>query len=492
MQLKNRIFVLEHQKVDVLNTAADKIDQKAAGAKRKRNAPAPNARAKKQKTEETSEEKHEQQVIIERLMFEIPQSGCVYSEVLTCFTLIVEAYSYLGATLLRIYYLLQLSTSDAPPQPASLSQLVIEFAAAARHLISSIELSKKWAQNADRHCTTSQSQAETSQVTPMLRTTEDEAACKLEPLARLFTLVISRLHHIEISDDHTRQDTPSIIPAIFSLFQHLVEHIISLARKSGASSPPSTTIPKTKAFRRVSGRFAPRFMQDPPTQPPASAPASTTLNGTNPRNPNILALANLFIHMLSNIVNIQDKPQLGLLWSHITEYISNLLITRVASFLSLMVFGTSPPTQLFAAPVQLPLLKGSDEERKAQECEATWLLYLLEGSLPLMASQSKLSAGEDNACQSLSLSEQQANRKIVIGPAKRKLQNTLLCALFGSSAPDFEDALDMRVNLDVPLNLPLPPHDEGHGAANGKNSMSEWFKSEVWRIVGWRLLRGWD
>lgn len=408
-------------------------------------------------------------------------------------SLIVEAYRYLGTTLLRTYYLLQSLTPEAPLQSASVPHLAIEFVAAARHLISSIELSTLPAQNVDRHCTSGSIQAEVGQVQSISQTMEGNAALELEPFARLFTLVINRLQHIKILDDHTRQYTPCIMLAIFSLFKHLTEHITSLTRKSGALPPSFATTPKTKAFRRVNGRFAPRSKQHSPTQPPESTPSSGISKGPNPRDPNILALANLFIHMLSNAVGLEDRPELGLHWSHITESIFSLLITRVASFLSLMVFGASSPAELFAAPVQLPLLKASDDKRRAQEHEATWLLYLLEGSLPVMTSNSKLSAGDDNIRQP-SPSGKKADRKSAVGPAKRKLQNTLLRALFGSSAPDFEDALKMKVDLDVPLDLPFPPVSphEGHSITDGKDSVSEWFKSEVWRVVGWRLLRGWD
>ena len=362
--------------------------------------------------------------------------------------------------------------------------------AAARCLVSSIEVSTDTSIHAHGHSVGERSLSDANEAHSLPPSTGYDVASKLEPLARLSTLVISTLQKIEISENHTIQDASSVTLAVFSLFQHLIEHIVSLARHSGALNNPSIVMPKTTAFRHVNGRFATRNKQDLPTQLPGSALSSTMFREREPGNPNILALANLFIFMLSNVITLQDRPHTGLDWSQITESLFNLLITRVSSLLSLMVFGASAPAQPFAAPVQLPLLKGSDEKGRAQEQEAIWLLYLLKGSLPLMTSQPMPSAGTDHAHQPSST----AHRKSAMGTVKKRLQNTLLRVLFGSSASDFEDALKMKVDLDVPLDLLFSPvaAQNDNGITNEKESVSDWFKSEVWRVVGWKLLRDWD
>ena len=81
MQFKSRIFVLEHEKGIISNTAIHVADQEAASVKRKRKASAPNARAKKLKIEKTSAEEREQNIIIERLKFKITTEGCVFCKI---------------------------------------------------------------------------------------------------------------------------------------------------------------------------------------------------------------------------------------------------------------------------------------------------------------------------------------------------------------------------------------------------------------------------
>ena len=315
---------------------------------------------------------------------------------------------------------------------------------------------------------------------------EKDASHNLEPVARLFSFVLHQIMEIDPLIVDYERDPSIIIHAIFTLLRKIFDHILYLAQKKLSIISPTSS--KSKTARRSSGRFATSISHpsEPSDVPPKQA------QSLNARDPNILALANLFIHLLSEVAAGSGTSVEGNTWKAVTEGAINLIITRVASTLSKFVFGASAPILPFAPPVQLPLLRGDDEERRVQENEAVWLLYLLEGCLSIMKPASR-AARETKTPAEVSETRKRPKPTFVSTSIKKKLQDTLLAALFGSSAPKFKDMLELPLYLDKPLDLSVPPAAASDSQKGGDeaNDMGEWFVGQVWRIVGWRLLNGW-
>ena len=493
IKLKNEVFILEHERVKPTSTSTE-IDLKYTGKKRKAKGPISNVRAKKQKVE-VKEEHERKNIIIDQLEVDLSSSRCLYGRVFGHFLQLNRVDSFKGTVLLRTSYLLKHSAITTLPESSSKVDLVTEFVTAACHLIHGIEVPSDSAKEVVEQPSTKVSLPENGQADQMSKTPQYDTASKLEPLARLFRLLVQNLHGDKSANKITKHEASNIIPAIFSLLKYLIEHVLFLAHTSGARSLHSSATASSKVFRRANGRFALRSAEQALAETPEVPSTPTSPMRSNAREPNILALANLVIHLLSSISSRTDEPDLGLRWSHITESVFKLLISRIASLLSLTVFGASAPIQLFAAPVQLPLLHGDDHERKAREHEAIWLLYLLEGVMPLIPSHTepaRTRARDKNDTCPPPHANEKANQKGAAASAKKILQDTLLRALFGSEAPECEDAFKMRVDLATPLDLPLPPltSDEGTGTLAGRDSLDDWFKGQMWRIVGWRLLGG--
>ena len=316
---------------------------------------------------------------------------------------------------------------------------------------------------------------------------EEDASMNLEPVARLFSFVLYHIKDIDPPIAGDERDSSIIIHPIFTLLRKVFDHIVHLGQSSSGTNPPTSS--KSKTTRRSNGRFATSTSNssEPSDVPPKQA------QSLDARDPNILALANLFIHLLSEIAGGSGTSDEDHPWKAVTEGALNLIITRVASTLSKFVFGASAPILPFATPVQLPLLRGDDKERRIQESEAVWLLYLLEGCLPIMKPASRAARGTKTSAE-VSDTRKRPTSTFVSTSMKKKLQDTLLATLFGSSAPQLKDILELPLHLDKPLDLSVPPaafSGSKKGDDNKAEDTGEWFVGQVWRIVGWRLLNGW-
>ena len=401
----------------------------------------------------------------------------------------------LGTTLLRTSYLLQMSMINGLSEPSVIVDLVLDFVTTAKEMITSFNIWPPPTINFLGPPTTTEAQMGGRAAQTLGPTLQADVVSNIEPLARLFKLLVKSLQDTAISNILQPKDLSRLTQAIFSFFQHLLEQIISLAHKNDASSPPPATKAAQKAPRRINGRFA-RSAQATSRPSPTSKIISN--HAKTPKDPNILLLANLFIYMLSSVASADVAANKGIAWSTIVEAAISLIIQRIASLLSLFVFGISAPILPFAAPVQIPLLKGNEEARKAQEHEAIWLLCLLERSLPFMSARSDSMTGDSPKRQrdeeaTRRTDNAQPMRKGIHAVVKKKLQNTLLTAIFGTSIPNIEEILTSKVDLDAPVDIPSPPNQNtAYGSKSVEGDYGSWFVGEVWRIVGWRLLQGWD
>ncbi|KAE8350573.1 hypothetical protein BDV28DRAFT_150815 [Aspergillus coremiiformis] len=157
-----------------------------------------------------------------------------------------------------------------------------------------------------------------------------------------------------------------------------------------------------------------------------------------------------------------------------------ILLNRVGKLLCLFVFqDLKLRPDLSTDSTKLPLPKGltnielNDKSLLAAEMEAKCLIWLLERTLTALRnfapSPPSSTSGDNDECV------------LFVANVKKKLQNTLLQAVFGEDtawgqslqrSPQTDDELDyLQSSLQIPDQL-----------------VPDWFTQEVWRLLGWDML----
>ena len=172
------------------------------------------------------------------------------------------------------------------------------------------------------------------------------------------------------------------------------------------------------------------------------------------------------------------------------------LLDHVGTILRLFVFG--PDSSEIPSPNhEGQALKGTpityDEEKRIAEVQAPYLVYILARIIPLAEEHRKYTVRHAVKAPRLSISTPKGAR--LSHPAFATLQSTLLASVFGpKSSTEFVDG----------LAFPLPNDqdaDAGSGFESGATRLdtadcvADWFKAEVWRVLGWEVLSGkiaWD
>lgn len=150
-----------------------------------------------------------------------------------------------------------------------------------------------------------------------------------------------------------------------------------------------------------------------------------------------------------------------------------ILLARVGKILCLFVFqDLQLRPDLYVDPTKLRLPAGlagvdvNDASLLAAQIESKHLIWLLERMLAVMNSAS------------LSTSEG-VNRAGFVSKTKARLQNTLLQAVFGTDQPLFQQSLQRPPEPDV-ADQPEPEVEK---------LTPDWFVQEVWRLLGWEMLK---
>lgn len=168
-----------------------------------------------------------------------------------------------------------------------------------------------------------------------------------------------------------------------------------------------------------------------------------------------------------------------------------VFLTRVGTVLSVLEFKDLLISQdLQSGSANLPLPGGllrSDIVGKAQDIEATMIVYetesyhlvwLLEKAVALVHSISMKSPLSREATTVSGGNDSHAG--LLLGLSKKRLQNTLLKAVFHEEEPLFLESLQKPTNC---------AEDETElGITEKSDSASEWFSREVWRLLGWDIL----
>jgi hypothetical protein len=167
-----------------------------------------------------------------------------------------------------------------------------------------------------------------------------------------------------------------------------------------------------------------------------------------------------------------------------------VFLTRVGTILSVLEFRdivTRPDLQTSSDKLPLPdglsragIEKGGAIEATiiAYEAETYHLVWLLEKAVALVHSISMKSSLSND--MSAAGDGKQSNTGVLLSLSKKRLQNTLLKAVFHEEEQLFLDSLKK------------PQYHAGDGVKikiNGKSEPApEWFSREVWRLLGWDIL----
>ena len=178
---------------------------------------------------------------------------------------------------------------------------------------------------------------------------------------------------------------------------------------------------------------------------------------------------------------------------HIFEGFMHILLEKVGQGFQLFVFedgkgenlgGTTPGIGCSGGDI------GYEKEMAMLEASAPYLIWILERAIILLnRSMERMRAPTDERLEGggaqMILPSKDGrlpthDKSNLAGWAKTKLQNTLLKAVFGGDDKVFADSLNEPVDPELDLDSEI--------AVTTEADMANWFKQEVWRLVGWDRL----
>ena len=181
-----------------------------------------------------------------------------------------------------------------------------------------------------------------------------------------------------------------------------------------------------------------------------------------------------------------------------------LLLTRVGEVLKDFTIGRRPfglqeditTSRRSSRPREVRQLDASDaaNDAEASEAQAPYLVWMLNRIQRFNArmdpATNATTTSHNNHHHQPEVAQEDSSSKAIHDDARIRLQHTLVRAVFGErAAASFEPA------LEPPR---FPPDDElltDFDTQTQTADVRDWFKNEVWRLVGWDVLRGniaWD
>ncbi|KAI6878351.1 sure-like protein [Hortaea werneckii] len=200
---------------------------------------------------------------------------------------------------------------------------------------------------------------------------------------------------------------------------------------------------------------------------------------------------NAFTSFLCKILDLLD-PKVGVHGS-LFEGFAHAVLNKLGSRLYTLVFGHARASTLEAEiaranepdeiedPPQESQLHRDEPELQQAKLEAPYLIHLL-GRL-MNAAPAHLGA----IISTKTGKPKQANNKgsmkgALVLAAKDRLQRTLINCMFGTEGVDAQSPL-----MDC-LKMPMAPSAPLHMPKVKETEVQEWFKEEVWRLLGWEVL----
>ena len=212
-------------------------------------------------------------------------------------------------------------------------------------------------------------------------------------------------------------------------------------------------------------------------------------------SPSVMRTCRLAMHLMFSLDPTKSTHR------KILEACLYLLVTRVGRVLRDFTIGESPPgnVDMVATPNYDPYQKerqlnvsgeGSNTAAPVvSDAQAPYLIWMLGHVPSFSSSMSPAPDGTTSVGDSRQI-QPDGSYCTMYNDAHLQLQRTLVRALFGEEvAASFQPALeppDVLSNDDLVTDLEIPTET---------GDMRGWFKNEVWRLVGWDVLRGkivWD
>lgn len=262
---------------------------------------------------------------------------------------------------------------------------------------------------------------------------------------------------------------PLVIHGIVGLFRDLLERLLAFAAEDGTNSPYA----KYSAGKK-----------------PQNKAAFPLPDGA------VMKLCRLVLRLVTSL-DLRRAPD-----QKILDGFLYFLLGRVGTILRLFVFGPDSNEILNPNEIRHPNHENEtlklpsisyDEERKSAEAQAPYLIYMLARIVPFAEEHRMYTtthAVQDSQPSTLALKAARLSH-----PAFATLQSTLLAAVFGPmSSAEFEDRLASPLLNDLDTDS-RPGTEFDTASLDTAECMADWFKAEVWRVLGWDVLGGkiaWD
>lgn len=358
-----------------------------------------------------------------------------------------------GSNLPQHFYFLQKLASMRPPCGHNLAIALSHISSDIRLIISSVTSSRHTNIVAVRNVTTrAQERNECNAQANM----GQELEIVLTAIGHMFPRLLNALDQLTEGAQGPLTH-PRIVHGIVRLLQDLFERILTLAAESSQSSPP------VKASTRDESKVK--------TLPHLDI--------------NIMKLCQLTLTLVAGLDSHRAADQ------EILDGFLFFLLSRVGVILRLFVFGPDSNDILCPNPESQTIKATSssfNEERKTAEAQSPYLVYLLERVLPFAEQHRNSPPRHPSHAPQGPCPPPKSTR--LSRPASATLQSTLLAAVFGPrTSADFQDGLAHPPTGDVDSDTRIGSRADAAGLGIAE-CMGDWFKGEVWRVLGWEILGG--
>ncbi|MCJ1343532.1 hypothetical protein MMC31_001727, partial [Peltigera leucophlebia] len=299
---------------------------------------------------------------------------------------------------------------------------------------------------------------------------EVELNAKLKITVFTFPRLLESLRKIENSAEGPLFHG-QVIHGCVEIFRDLLQHICTL---SVVQADHKLALSLTHNSRNSLTRIGAR--PEPLSQQTSNSPE---------KSGSIWRLCNLLLNLASDLDTNRSSD------NDIMEGLLYFLFSRVGAVLKIFVFENDYPEDFLGVPSSSSQLTAIypdyEQDQMNAKAQAAYLIHLLDRLMPFARE------GSRNASQLSSLTLARSplgivQQKLAKIPSS-VLQDTLLHVIFGVSAEpaDFSDALTPPTPPEEILRHDIADTLSGEGEEGG---VEDWFKREVWRIVGWDVLGG--
>ena len=299
---------------------------------------------------------------------------------------------------------------------------------------------------------------------------DDVIEQRLTPLGRLFPSLLDNLHTLS-EYPGSGSLCGQIVYDFINVFRVLFQRICDLARADAKSSQErfrTTKQPNTRQNKQCA------------TSPSDRKPVAS---------PFIMKLCKLAISMMFHLDPVKSTHRA------ILEGCFFLLVTRVGEVLREFTIGEKPfgiqevdaTSRRSLHPRERRQFKSPNAATDAEvpEAQAPYLVWMLSRTMRLSASMSLANKPITSSDPLSETAQRDISPSALYEDAHMRLQHTLVRAVFGEKyAAKFEPALE-------PAHTPLDDHLRTDWDTQIETAdVRDWFKNEVWRLVGWDVLRG--